>query len=157
MSTTANKNSAKVGDVLTVLGAITLPDPERGDVSAVRQRGYVFTLTDALYEATKDRRGISVFDDLSDESQSVRWGEPKLTQGDQSETVLWWQGDSSSALLARDHEMANADRIVDYDARVAAHLAIREKFKNADINPSNQFTVYRVAPESDNRGAKDAR
>lgn len=155
MSTT-EKISARVGDTLTVLGAITLPDPERGDVATVRQRGYVFVLTDALYEASKNRYGASVFDDVSAAAQIQAWGAEKLALGDLSETVLWWEGDSSSAKLAYEHEMANAALIADHEERATTVTAIREKFKGAGLNPNNQ-QVRRLPADRDPYRTEDAR
>ncbi|MDQ1083914.1 MULTISPECIES: hypothetical protein [Microbacterium] len=156
MTEATTKTPARVGDTVTVLGAISLPDPERGDVATVRQRGHVFVLTDAVYEASKNRYGWSFFDDISTDTQVKAWGTEKLALGDLSETVLWWQEDSSSARLAYDHEMANAALIADHEERAATVTAIRKKFANAGLNPSNQVS-RRFPADRDPHATEDAR
>lgn len=154
--TTTEKTAARVGDTLTVLGAITLPDPERGPVATVRQRGHVFVLTDALYEASKNRYGVSFFDDISTDAQIKAWGTEKLALGDVSRDIYWWEGDSSSAKLAYDHEMTNAALIADHEERASTVTAIREKFKGAGLNPNNQ-QVRRFPADRDPHRTEDAR
>lgn len=154
--TTTDKISAAVGDTLTVLGAITLPDPERGDTAAVRQRGYVFTLTDALYEASKNRYGVSVFDDISSSSQIKNWGTEKLVLGDCSDEILWWQGDASSTKLARDSARENAHKIADPEERAVALQEVHDTF-GSDRGASGQVTLLRVAADRDPHTTRDAR
>lgn len=106
------KKTVKPGDRLTLLSALTLPTSDlSGDVFP---RGFVVTVTSDLIERTKDRNGASWLDDLSDEAQIARWQEVKIVLGDQSETVLWWNGgDSASRGLARTQVGERAREISD--------------------------------------------
>lgn len=135
---TTNKLTVGPGDLITVLGPITLPSPDGGTSAIAYQRGAVIAVTTTLLQASRDRFGESSLDDLSDEQQTARWGRPLLAVGDLSDSVKWWQADSSSAKLAYEHEMHNASLIADSEERAAAIAAIREKFKGAGLNPSNQ-------------------
>jgi len=135
---TTIKLTVSPGDLITVLGTITLPNPDGGPSAIAYQRGAVITVTARLLEASRNRFGESSLDDLSEEQQTARWGRPLLAVGDLSASVKWWQADSSSAKLAYDHEVHNASLIADPDERAAAITAIREKFKGAGLNPSNQ-------------------
>lgn len=133
-----SKITVQPGDVITVLGPITLPNADGGPSGVAYQRGAVITVTETMLDASRNRFGESFLDDLSDEQQTARWGRPLLAFGDLGASVKWWQADSSSAKLAYDHEMHNASLIADPEERAATVTAIRQKFQGAGLNPSNQ-------------------
>jgi hypothetical protein len=151
------KTTVQPGDQITILGPISLPNPEGGVSGIAYQRGAVVTVTASLLEDCRDRTGASPFDDLSEEQQTTRWGRPLIAIGDMSATTKWWEGDASSARIAMDRARYDADRISDPQKRAAAYAAIREEFRNADLNPSNQFVALRVAADADPHATQDVR
>lgn len=154
---TTNKLTVSPGDFITVLGTITLPNPDGGPSAIAYQRGAVITVTASLLEDSRDRTGASIFDDLGDEQQSARWGRSLLAVGDLSASVKWWEGDASSAKIAHDQARYDAERIADPEKRAAAHRAIRKEFADAGLNPSNQTISRRIYPDADPHALQDAR
>jgi hypothetical protein len=153
--TTPEKIAVQVGDKITALTPVTIPNPAGGAAGLNMQRGAVLTITESFVEDTKDRTGYTWLSDLSETAQINRWGEQRFIVGDASNRILWWEGDSSSAKIAFEHEMSNASRIADPEERAATVVAIRDKFKRANLNPSNQQT--RRFPGSDPHASQDAR
>lgn len=156
MTETQNKNSVAVGDKLTALTAVTVPNPAGGVVGINVQRGSVLKITESFMEDTKDRSGFTWLSDLSETAQINLWGEQRFIVGDASDRVLWWQGDESSTRLARDHAKLDAERIADPKARAAAHQAIRDTF-GKDTGASKQYVAYRVAADNDPHARRDDR
>jgi hypothetical protein len=157
MTNTQNKISAGVGDVLTALTTMTVPNPAGGAVGINLQRASTVTITESFIEDTRDRTGYTWLSDVSEAGQIARWGEQRFILGDASDSIFWWQNDPSSAKLAYEHEMSNAGRIADPEERAATVVAIRKKFKNANLNPSNQYTALKVAADRDPHARRDAR
>ena len=151
------KLTVQPGDLITVLGPITLPNPAGGPSGIAFQRGAVIAVTSSLLEDSRDRTGASIFDDLSNDQQVKRWGRPLLAVGDLHATTKWWEGDASSAKIAHDQARYDAERIADPEKRAAAHRAIREEFADAGLNPSNQTVSRRIYPDADPHALQDAR
>jgi hypothetical protein len=155
--TTSTNTTVQPGDKITILGPLSLPNPAGGASGIAYQRGAVIEITSTLLEDSRDRTGASLFDDLSEEQQTARWGRPLIAIGDMSATTKWWHGDSSSAKIAMDHARHDADRISDPEQRAAAYAAIREEFRGANLNPSNQYVAFRLSADADPHATQDAR
>lgn len=149
---TKTDTAAKVGDVFTLTGSITLPTGAlEGDVF---HRGYVLTITDELLEWTTDRAGNSWLTDLGEESQIARWGEVKLVPGDQSESIVWWNGgDSASRGLARTIA-GEAAREISNPAERRAAIAEADELYGRKMTSHTIGVFAPDAPEKFGLGAK---
>lgn len=117
---------------LHALTTITLPDetfsPSAwGSMGTLVNRGQQVEISQARYEATKDREGNSWMD-LTENEQEARWGEVRFRWGETPDGVNPWDRDASLANLLRETELAEARKLENTAERADAVAAIFKKY-----------------------------
>lgn len=117
---------------LHALTTITLPDETFsptgwGSMGTLVNRGQQVEISEARYEATKDREGNSWLD-LDEEAQLARYGEVRFRWGETPDDVRPWDNDPSLANLLRETELAEARKLENTAERADAVAAIFKKY-----------------------------
>ncbi|BFM23070.1 hypothetical protein [Microbacterium sp. che218] len=117
---------------LHALSTITLPDetfsPSAwGSLGTLVNRGQQVEVSEARYEATKDRAGNSWMD-LTEEEQEARWGEVRFRWGASPDDVRPWDRDEGLKNLLRETELAEARKLENTAERADAVATIFQKY-----------------------------
>jgi hypothetical protein len=115
---------ARVGDLLTTTATITIRFGEHS--SRAVPRGEVFEVTDDIIELSRDRWGSSIYEDMSPEAQTKRWGCQKFLFGDQSDRVTWWNGSAADTDRFREAELHRIETLRDPVSKFEARQALRD-------------------------------
>nr|WP_154922004.1 hypothetical protein [Microbacterium testaceum] len=117
---------------LHALTTISLPDETFsptgwGSMGTLVNRGQQVEISQARYEATKDREGNSWMD-YSEEEQEARYGEVRFRWGETPDDVRPWDHDPSLANLLRETELEQARKLENTAERADAVAAIFKKY-----------------------------
>lgn len=129
--------------MLHALTTITLPDENPnaawGSMGTLVNRGQQVEISEARYEATKDRLGNSWLD-YSEDEQQARWGEVRFGWGETPTDVNPWDSDPGLRNFLRETELAEARKLENTAERADAVAAIFQKYGRATTSTSLGYT-----------------
>jgi hypothetical protein len=109
--------------------------------SVVLLRGQVFTVTDALLAANRDRLGQCFLDDLSDAAQINRWGRVMLSAGPSPADLTPWEPGGPEHAEAREEARKAAWGLSTQHERAEALAAVQARYGAAPLTSKTILNV----------------